>query len=591
HTAVTYHGQSDGLSRRMQVLIDGRVALGTLFGIVDWDRLGITVDDIERIEVVRGPAGVAYGSNAFIGAINIVTREPFANPGWRFSSANGSRDTELFNAQYAHSSDKFDYRGSFSYFNTDGFAGVNDESRSRSGRFQGRYQVDSSALLDFQLGYAEGPWGRGAIGIPIDPVGEKEAKEQYANIRFTRSSSPGNEWYIQLGASESSEEDRVDAGLLSGLIGVSPSQVPLLVDGQVDQMITVRVFDYVSSRVDAEFQQQLLLGVNIRAVWGVGYRLDDVNGLPMIGLREKESVETYRVQGNFELKVFESVLFNAGVMYEDNGLNGAEISPRLGLNYSVADNHVLRLSVAESSRQPFIAEAFHDSSVRFNDGSVLDQVQLSLEVLEPEELLSYELGYIGSLFRGRLDVDVKLFREEFDNEIEFIANPLYSEAISLFNTGAILNFNGGATEITGAELGFKWQVSNNTRVWGSYAYAEADQHCQPMAFRCFASSDATPKVTGSLLISHSFGDDWQISAGYYYLGEMTWIFWGCDAALDCDTPSYDRVDVRLAKTLRLPKADLKLELIGQNLGADYIEFNKRNVFETRAFVRASLQFH
>lgn len=70
HTAVTYHGQSDGLSRRMQVLIDGRVAVGSLFGLVDWDRLGITIDDIERIEVIRGPAGVAYGSNAFTGVIN-----------------------------------------------------------------------------------------------------------------------------------------------------------------------------------------------------------------------------------------------------------------------------------------------------------------------------------------------------------------------------------------------------------------------------------------------------------------------------------------------------------------------------------------
>ena len=55
HSSVTYHGQSDGLSRRMQVLIDGRIALGATFGIVDWDRLGLIIDDIDRIEIVRGP--------------------------------------------------------------------------------------------------------------------------------------------------------------------------------------------------------------------------------------------------------------------------------------------------------------------------------------------------------------------------------------------------------------------------------------------------------------------------------------------------------------------------------------------------------
>ena len=100
HSSVTYHGQSDGLSRRMQVLIDGRIALGATFGIVDWDRLGLVIDDIDRIEVVRGPSGVAYGSNAFIGAINIVTRQPFANTGWRMTATTGSRDTNITSVQY-----------------------------------------------------------------------------------------------------------------------------------------------------------------------------------------------------------------------------------------------------------------------------------------------------------------------------------------------------------------------------------------------------------------------------------------------------------------------------------------------------------
>ena len=112
HASVTYHGQSDGLSRRMQVLLDGRVVVGSLFGLVDWDRLGITVDDIERIEVVRGPAGVSFGSNAFVGVINIVTQKPYHNPGWRFSATTGSRDTSLLAARYAHSGDQFDYRAS-----------------------------------------------------------------------------------------------------------------------------------------------------------------------------------------------------------------------------------------------------------------------------------------------------------------------------------------------------------------------------------------------------------------------------------------------------------------------------------------------
>lgn len=223
HTAVTYHGQSDGLSRRMQVLIDGRVAVGSLFGIVDWDRLGIVVDDIARIEVVRGPASVSFGSNAFIGAINIITRGPYDNPGWRMSAATGSRDMGITSVQYSHVGGKFDYRASANYFHTHGFSGVNDEATVRSGRFQGHYQMSAGTALDFQLGHAEGPWGRGGTGLSIDPATHKDATEQYGNFRFTQSATPGNEWYFQVGMSSSEEDDKYDVGLLSDLFGISPA--------------------------------------------------------------------------------------------------------------------------------------------------------------------------------------------------------------------------------------------------------------------------------------------------------------------------------------------------------------------------------
>ena len=584
HTAVTYHGQSDGLSRRMQVLIDGRVALGTLFGLVDWDRLGITVDDIERIEVVRGPSGAAYGSHAFIGAINIVTREPFANPGWRFSAATGSQETDLFSAQYAHAGKDFDYRAAFTYYDTEGFDNVNDESTSRAGRFQGRYQIDSASVLDFQLGYAEGPWGRGGLGSAIDPMEEKDASEQYGNFRFTRSSSPGNEWYIQLGVSETEEEDLINAGLLSDLLGVDPLDVPVLTGGQQDQIISVSVYDYVSSRVDVEFQQQILFDEKRRALWGAGYRQDKVDSAAVIGLREKEEMETFRLYGNLEYGIFDNILLNIGALFEDTTRNSSEIYSRVGLNYTLADGHVIRLAVAEGYRQPFVAEAFHDVAIRFDDDSVLEQIQLAPEQLEAEEITSYELGYIGNWFDNRLNIEVKAFREELENEIEYPINLLHPESLSLFNPGSIYSANGGETEITGVETGIKWQVSKATRLWVSYSFAEVDQH---WSFRCepFLTKDATPRHTASLLISHDFSDDWQVSMGYYYLDDMAWILWGGDVE------AYDRIDARIAKSFQLQNAELKLELIGQNLGGDYQDFNPRNNFETRAFVRVSLQFH
>lgn len=585
HSTVTYHGQSDGLSRRMQVLIDGRVAVGSLFGIVDWDRLGIVIDDIDRIEVVRGPASVAYGSSAFTGAINIVTHEPFANPGWRMGVTSGSEDIGLVSTQYSHVGEKFDYIASASYFHTDGFDGVNDESTARSGRLKGHYQYASNMALDFQIGYSEGPWGRGGIGISIDPIAEKEATEQYGNFRFTQSVSPGNEWYFQFGLSSTEEDDKFNAGLLSDILGVPPVQVPVIVPGQQDQQIIGSAFDFTSNRLDLEFQKMSIFGDQHRTVWGLGYRKDTVKGISVIGTNDRESMETYRAFGNLEYRLSERILLNVGTTYEDNNVVKGRFSSRLGFNLTMAKGHVFKLAVAESWRQPYLAEQQHDVAIRLNDGSVLEQVQLSSGKLDPERLRSYEIEYVGHWLSRTFLTEVKIFREELERELEFVADPFYPEVVSLFNPGTILDKSGGATDTMGIETGVSWEFTNQSRLWATYAFAEVDQDCQELSFRCFHENDATPRHTASLLISHDFGSSWEGSIGYYYLDEMAWTFWGGDRE------SYDRVDLRIAKNVKFSRSKLKLELIGQNLGGDYREFNENNMFETRTFIRATLQFH
>ncbi|MDE2585018.1 MAG: TonB-dependent receptor plug domain-containing protein, partial [Betaproteobacteria bacterium] len=74
NATVSYHGMADAYSRRMQVLVDGRSIYTPLFGGPIWSTLPIALDDIERIEVSRGPNSVTYGANSFLGVINIITR-------------------------------------------------------------------------------------------------------------------------------------------------------------------------------------------------------------------------------------------------------------------------------------------------------------------------------------------------------------------------------------------------------------------------------------------------------------------------------------------------------------------------------------
>ena len=90
---VTYHALGDDYPRRLEVKVDGRSVYESLFSAVTWSTIGVDLDDIEYIEIVRGANAAADGSNAFLASINIVTRSPLLDSGYSFRAQLGSAQT------------------------------------------------------------------------------------------------------------------------------------------------------------------------------------------------------------------------------------------------------------------------------------------------------------------------------------------------------------------------------------------------------------------------------------------------------------------------------------------------------------------
>ncbi|HQV22505.1 MAG TPA: TonB-dependent receptor plug domain-containing protein, partial [Agitococcus sp.] len=88
---VSYHGTSADMARRMQVLIDGRSVFQPSLAFVDWIGLPLELDDIDRIEVIRGPNAAAYGANSFLAVVNIITRNPADLPKVRAYTRQGGQ--------------------------------------------------------------------------------------------------------------------------------------------------------------------------------------------------------------------------------------------------------------------------------------------------------------------------------------------------------------------------------------------------------------------------------------------------------------------------------------------------------------------
>ena len=158
---VSYHGSNYRDSRRMQVLIDGRSVYQAGLATVDWNDIPITIEDIERIEVVRGPATASYGANAFLGVINIITRHPADIDHLEASVERGSEHTENYRLSHAGEYLGGHYRVSVASRHDDGFdIRNNGQERLDSKTLQlinTRYERQlNSGSLSLSLGYKEG---------------------------------------------------------------------------------------------------------------------------------------------------------------------------------------------------------------------------------------------------------------------------------------------------------------------------------------------------------------------------------------------------------------------------------------------------
>ena len=121
--SVAYHASNPNLMRRMQVLIDGRSVYRAGIASVIWEDIPVALEDIQRIEVFRGPNASSYGANAFMAVINIVTYHPADTLGTRAFARSGHQGVRDF--QISHSAEVGDwvYRATVSSKRDDGFDG------------------------------------------------------------------------------------------------------------------------------------------------------------------------------------------------------------------------------------------------------------------------------------------------------------------------------------------------------------------------------------------------------------------------------------------------------------------------------------
>jgi iron complex outermembrane receptor protein len=590
---ASYHGNADQFARDMQVLVDGRSVYDPAFGGVFWTDIPLAIEDINRIEVIRGPNAATYGSNSFSGVINIITEYPSEQTGTLMKITAGSEDTYQGLLRHAGSQGKLDYRVTLQYDESSGFSTRPDDSDTAAGSFRGDYQIDTNDSVSIQLGFSGGLRRDGYYGDTVQPPRDTDHTYHFQHFRWNHVSGPDSESSLQFYHNYQNIDDVFQLLTLSDLLiaeGVPPALVPvLLASWGVPDLPPVLGFGFETHRYDLEFQNISRLSDDLRLVWGLGARYDSGAGKEVFNSSSTFSRNQWRTFFNAEWIPLPDLTVNLGVMYEDFEGYKPLLSPRLAFNYHPAADHTLRLSASRAYRIPAIWEAHGDLMVYLTDGTPLSLYHKTTVDLEPEEIISYEIGYLGNFPAINTTVDIRGFREEISALIAEARDYSIPNPVPIFS-GVFSSLNSGWLEIEGAEIQVQFHPTPDSLIHAGYSRMHA-------AGREVKSIDAlgnideyrdtgkqVPEESFSILASHRFPYGIQTSAAYYYMGRLKW---GGDGH---NLPSYDRLDLRLAKKFQSRGAAGEITLIFQNVDSRHFEFSEENLSEERVYLQLGLHF-
>jgi iron complex outermembrane receptor protein len=592
--AVTYHGFGDAFPRSMQVLVDGRSIYQPSFADVDWVLLGLVPEDIERIEVIRGPNSPLYGSNAVSGVINIITRLPWQDRGTTARITAGSLKTRHGMLRHGGRQGALDYRVTLNYQEDEGLDGdlnsTNDGRQIAGLSWRGTWNPRPRDEFDFQLGYTAGDTGGGAEPQHDPPAHDKRVMSDYEFISWRRTlhDEADIRWQFYRNGYDSRDDYR---DLLSHAYGIPPSLIPTLIPGQTDQLASFGLYDYRGERYDTELQYTSPQSGRLRSVLGLGLRLNRLKSEVLTNEDDWIDEWSERVFANLSYRASTRLLLNLGVMGENSDEFGAYLSPRMTANWLFDPQHSLRLSYTRAKRNPSLVESHFNNIYELDDGTPYF-IDFIAKNPGPETLTTVELGLTGYWLERRLLLDAKLFHEKTTDRIHFVDDLTEDQPFPLITAQFPVStlVNDGYVRSVGAELQLKYQTG--PRDFIAYQVSKLDTDVvwrdldkalnQVLTIR--QPENVAPRYTVSLLASKTLPHGFEASAAWYHISNMVWL--GDGDRIE----AYDRYDARLARRWRSAGTRLMVEAIVQNIGDGYVTFRDENIFETRAYLRLTAEF-
>jgi iron complex outermembrane receptor protein len=541
--AVSARGFHQQSANKMLVLIDGRVVYSPIFAGVFWEVQRVLLEDVDRIELVRGPGAALWGANAVNGVINVVTRSAGETAGGLASLTGGTNDQAQVDLRYGGSVGQRGAGRIYALASTEGGSDRPVEGRGEDDwQFgQGGFRADLNRGNDLFTVQGDGYAGAGGQELllpdpspPFTSIVNEDLEVHGGNLlgRWSRRFSPGSDLTLQ-------------------------AYVDYAVRTQTSQFGRIR-----DATIDIDFQHHLGLGPRHDILWGLGYRriTDDVSGAFPVSF-EPPSRDVNLVTGFVQDEVAlirNRLAVNVGAKFEHNSYTGFELQPTARLLWTPTPSTTVWAAVSRAVRTPSRIDSDLRLVAQVLDAPPVTRVEaLGSDTLEAEALIAYEAGY-RVVPDARLSLDVVAYYHDYNRLRSLAPGPPALDGDVLVVPYIV--GNQAHARSYGGTASATLRVSSHWRVRASYTYlnitAGLDDGVVPGTLL-----DVNPGLNPS----HQLGvwNSFELPANLEldvigrYISELE-----ATEAIGDEVDAYVEADARLGLTVT-PR--IAFELIGRNL--------------------------